>query len=131
MLSHILLFALASAVLCQDTITVTTNVTDSGEPVTVTVNVTEAVAGFNAGLALSNASFSGNVTIAATRLILYNGCSYSQRSQIYAGWQDSWQLMGATEKDINFNEGAAIDFLGAPGLNKPVQGRMSCKLLIF
>jgi chitinase len=131
MLSHVLLLALASAVLCQDMYTFSTNITESGDEVTVTVNVTEAVDAFNAGLTLSGASFNGNVSTAATRLVRHDGCSSVQRNQIYAGWQDSWQLMGATAKDINYNEGAAIDFLGPPGLNKPVQGRMSCKPLVF
>src|SRR5579862_5051217 len=99
MLSLILLLALASAVLCQDLYTFTTNVTESGDEVTVTVNVTQAVDAFNAGLTLSGASFNGNVSDAATRLVRYDGCTSTQTNQIYAGWQDSWQLMDATAEN--------------------------------
>ncbi|KAI9763966.1 MAG: hypothetical protein M1840_009000 [Geoglossum simile] len=131
MLFRIPLLALAGAVLGQDTTTVTTNITESGKAVTVTVNVTEAVDAFNEGLKLSGESLDGDVSTAATRLVLYSGCNRNQRSLIYAGWQDSWKLMKATAKDINYNEGAAIDFLGAPGLNTPVQGRLSGKPPVF
>ncbi|KAI9765020.1 MAG: hypothetical protein M1840_007845 [Geoglossum simile] len=56
-----------------------------------------------------------------TRLIGFDGCDQSQVDAIRTGWRDSWQVMDTIrEINVNWNEAAAVEFLGPPGYN---QGR--------
>lgn len=57
-----------------------------------------------------------NLTDLATRLVHFNGCSSGQKKDIYEGWQDSWKMMDEVNEasKIDFNTGAAIDYLGPP-----------------
>lgn len=90
------------------------------------LNVTEAEEDFTAALSLSNYNISDfttyNLSLLATRLLGWNGCTELQKKQIYSGWQQSWKIMNyiqsVAEDGINFNEAAAVEYLGAPGTNK-------------
>ncbi|KAJ5703414.1 glycoside hydrolase family 18 protein [Penicillium malachiteum] len=95
------------------------------------LNVTEAIEAFTEGLTLSNYSmvgtmFDANYSDLATRIMGFDGCSVDQWNQIYSGWQQSWKIMNymydlVNDDLINFNEGAAIEFLGPPALNQDEQ----------
>jgi hypothetical protein len=83
---------------------------------------------FTAALAQSEydlASFNGNVSDLATRLIRYDGCNRLQKQQIYAGWQQSWKIMNLIYKEakngIDWNSAAAVEYLGAPLMNRDYQ----------
>ncbi|KAI2792815.1 Killer toxin subunits alpha/beta [Penicillium oxalicum] len=69
-----------------------------------------------------------NLTDLATRLVGYDGCSRDQKNQIYSGWQQSWKIMNQLYQEansgFNFNEAAALEFLGAPAYTKPFQDRV-------
>ncbi|KAI9761710.1 MAG: hypothetical protein M1840_001714 [Geoglossum simile] len=54
-----------------------------------------------------------------TRLIGFDDCDPTQVATIRAGWEDSWQVMDTIrEININWDEAAAVDFLGPPGYNR-------------
>ncbi|KAL9015342.1 MAG: hypothetical protein Q9180_008885, partial [Flavoplaca navasiana] len=47
-------------------------------------------------------------------------------NQIYSGWQQSWKIMEASRNgDIDFSSAAALEFLGASGLNKDQHDAMN------
>ncbi|KAG8670653.1 hypothetical protein FPOAC2_07496 [Fusarium poae] len=55
----------------------------------------------------------------ATRLFGWQGCSNSQRKDIYSGWQQSWKMMDAVQgNNLNWNEAAALDYLAPPFINE-------------
>ena len=57
------------------------------------------------------------------RLVGFDGCNYHDKEQaIKAAWQQSWDVMDVIrDLDIDWNEAAALEFLGPPGYNKPFQ----------
>ncbi|KAI9763098.1 MAG: hypothetical protein M1840_000910 [Geoglossum simile] len=58
-----------------------------------------------------------------TRLVGFEGCDQTQTDSIRAAWRDSWQVMDVIrEININWDEAAAVEFLGPPGFN---QGRQA------
>lgn len=101
------------------------------------VSVEEAVDDFMAALEESEydmSSFDGNVTLLATKLVRWSGCGpagSARRKAIYAGWQQSWKLMNnifdVANKGINWNEAAAVEYLGPPALNGDKRGDMTGK----
>ncbi|KAI1282375.1 hypothetical protein F5Y07DRAFT_237858 [Xylaria sp. FL0933] len=108
----------------QSNISVTTNITSNGQAVTVSINATEAISDFQAALEAEGVTYDGDVEIAATRLINYDGCNTVRRGLIYQGWIQSWKIMNQILKEVdnmNWNEAAAVEYLGPPGLNKGVQ----------
>ena len=76
-------------------------------------------------------NFGGNISALATRLVHYNGCDTKQKRKIYSGWQQSWKIMNLLQKEaktgINFNEGAAIEYLAPPLENEGYQGKINSK----
>ncbi|KAI9759921.1 MAG: hypothetical protein M1840_003064, partial [Geoglossum simile] len=54
-----------------------------------------------------------------TRLVGYDGCDTTQSDAIDLAWVDSWQVMDIS-RDINidWNEAAAVEYLGPPGFNQ-------------
>ncbi|PKX92837.1 uncharacterized protein P174DRAFT_432208 [Aspergillus novofumigatus IBT 16806] len=63
-----------------------------------------------------------NLTILATALISEDGCTVLQKKQIRLGWVESWNIMNYMYKvakaGINFNEAAAVEYLGPPSMNQ-------------
>jgi hypothetical protein len=57
------------------------------------------------------------------RLVGFDGCSHHDKEKaIKAAWQQSWDVMDVIrDLDIDWNEAAALEFLGPPGFNKPFQ----------
>ncbi|KAL8896655.1 MAG: hypothetical protein Q9207_007605 [Kuettlingeria erythrocarpa] len=126
-----LLAALIGVVLTQDDAIISTNITPTGDVITLENNNTEAVRAFQEALGLSQTTdYDGNVTADATRLVGYDGCLKGQNTKIYSGWQQSWKIMQASKDgDIDFNSAAALEFLGASGLNKDKHDAMNGRLL--
>jgi hypothetical protein len=57
-----------------------------------------------------------------TRLVGYNGCPMDQRKDIEVTWQQSWDVMDVIrELRIDWNEAAALEYLGPPGFNVQYQ----------
>jgi len=78
---------------------------------------------FEAGIFLSNfnlSSIDGNVTNLSTQLRSFQECTSTQKAQIYSRWQQSWKIMNLLYDEavdgINFNEGAAIEYIAPPAL---------------
>ncbi|KAH8811545.1 glycoside hydrolase family 18 protein [Xylogone sp. PMI_703] len=93
-----------------------------------TISVKLAEKYFTSALSTSGynmSSFNGNVTDLATKLVRWDGCDDTQKTAIYSGWQQSWKIMNLMYHnafyDFNFNEAAAVEYLGAPALNKDQQ----------
>jgi hypothetical protein len=85
-------------------------------------NVTVAEDAFIAALATSNYDLSQgtnqDVSVLATVLVGWDGCSKAQQKAIYSGWQQSWKLMNyAAGLSINYNEAASHEYLGPSALN--------------
>ncbi|GIC84384.1 uncharacterized protein Aud_000200 [Aspergillus udagawae] len=63
-----------------------------------------------------------NLTILGTALISKDGCTPLQKQQIKSGWVESWEIMNYMYKvakaGINFNEAAAVEYLGPPSMNQ-------------
>ncbi|KAJ6014734.1 hypothetical protein N7540_009325 [Penicillium herquei] len=63
-----------------------------------------------------------NLTILGTALIGNDGCTALQKQQIKSGWVQSWKIMNYIYKvakaGIDFNEAAAVEYLGPPSMNK-------------
>lgn len=107
------------SVIGQQDAQITTNVTQDQMEVTITNNNEEAVKAFKAALELSETTVDdGFIEPLATRLVKYDGCNDQQKKEIYSGWQQSWKIMEASKNGvIDFNSAAALEFLGASGLN--------------
>lgn len=77
-------------------------------------------------------AYDTNLADLATRLVLWNGCSSSDRTIIYRGWVESWKIMNVVYDEakagINFNEGAAIQYLAPPALNGDYQTKYQSEL---
>ncbi|KAF4151589.1 hypothetical protein CNMCM6069_003628 [Aspergillus lentulus] len=94
---------------------------------------------FEEALAMSNYDISQfetyNLSDLATRLIGFDRCDRFQRREIFSGWQQSWKIMNLikTEADngINFNESAAIEFLGAPAETRDLQAKFTAAFKQF
>lgn len=99
---------------------ITTNVTQDQSEVTITNNNEEAVRAFKAALSLSETIVDDpSIEPLATRLVRYDGCNDLQKTDIYSGWQQSWEIMEANKNGVgDFNSAAALEFLGASGLNQ-------------
>lgn len=63
-----------------------------------------------------------NVNLLATKLIRYDEYTKDQRIQVYSGRQQSWTVMnyvhGVANKGIDFNEAAAVEYLGTQAKNE-------------
>ncbi|KAJ5657645.1 uncharacterized protein N7484_001294 [Penicillium longicatenatum] len=63
-----------------------------------------------------------NLTILGTALIGNDGCTALQKQQIRSGWVQSWKIMNYIYKvakaGIDFNEAAAVEYLGPPSMNQ-------------
>lgn len=103
-----------------------------------------AINDFRAALLDSRYNYTeGDVSEAATRLFGWQGCSSAQRQAIYSGWQQSWKMMDVVKGDnLDWNQAAAIDYLGDPFNNDEDQAEMKsmptdspllliCPILIF
>lgn len=108
---------------------ITTNITQDKDEVTITNNNEEAVRAFKAALPMSETTVDDkDIEPLATRLVRYDGCDNFQANHIYSGWQQSWKIMEASKNgDIDFNSAAALEFLGASGLNKDKHDAMNGK----
>lgn len=102
---------------------------------TTSPDVTQDEEDFIAALSTSGydwSSFDGNVTDLATKLVRWDGCDDTQKRQIYSGWQQSWKIMNQlyyeAYYDFNFNEAAAVEYLGPPALNEPQQDAIKGEL---
>lgn len=110
-------------------IDVVTNLTANGEEVGATVNVTLNEIFAKEGLADADYSdYDGNVTDDSLRLVGEEGCDNYQMNKIFSGWYDAYKLMGeAGDGDVDWNEAAALEYLGAPAQNKaqrsPIKGK--------
>lgn len=96
----------------------------SGASDTDSMNITQATNEFMEALDTSGynmSSFDGNVTDLATRLVRWDGCDSVNKRLIYSGWQQSWKIMNKmyynAYYDMNFNEAAAVEYLGPPATN--------------
>ncbi|EAW20625.1 uncharacterized protein NFIA_030580 [Aspergillus fischeri NRRL 181] len=81
--------------------------------------ITEAIA--TSGYNISDfADF--NLTILGTALTGEDGCTTLQKKQIRSGWVESWKIMNYIYKvakaGIDFNEAAAVEYLGPPSMNQ-------------
>lgn len=93
------------------------------------IDINKAKETFTDALALSDYDISEfdtyNFTDLATRLIGFDGCTDDQEKAITSGWQQSWKIMNhiyqVAEKGIDFNEAAAVEFLGPPAYNQQQQ----------
>ncbi|CAJ0552337.1 Ff.00g063160.m01.CDS01 [Fusarium sp. VM40] len=85
-----------------------------------------AINDFRAALLDSRYNYTeGDVSEAATRLFGWQGCSSAQRQAIYSGWQQSWKMMDVVKGDnLDWNQAAAIDYLGDPFNNDEDQAEM-------
>ncbi|KAL8687619.1 MAG: hypothetical protein Q9224_005100, partial [Gallowayella concinna] len=119
--------SLTRLALGQRVVTITTNITHDRSQLTFDNNNEEAVRAFRAALPLSETNVDDkDVELFATRLVKYDGCDNFQANQIYSGWQQSWKIMEASKNgDIDFNSAAALEFLGASGLNKDKHDAMN------
>ncbi|EEA25067.1 conserved hypothetical protein [Talaromyces marneffei ATCC 18224] len=96
-------------------------------------NITAAEEDFTAALSLSGYNISNfetyNLTLLASKLVGHNGCDKQQQRTIYSGWQQSWEIMNYIMpvaydgNGIDFNEAAAVEYLGPPAMNKHLQER--------
>ncbi|KAI9762265.1 MAG: hypothetical protein M1840_001444 [Geoglossum simile] len=60
-----------------------------------------------------------------THLVGFNGCDDQSVEAIRKAWRDSWAVMDVIrEININWNEAAALEYLGPPGYNRPKQAAM-------
>lgn len=63
-----------------------------------------------------------NLTILGTALIGNEKCTALQKQQIRSGWVQSWKIMNYIYKvakaSIDFNEAAAVEYLGPPSMNQ-------------
>ncbi|KAJ5992306.1 hypothetical protein N7451_008030 [Penicillium sp. IBT 35674x] len=63
-----------------------------------------------------------NLTILGTALIGNDKCTALQKQQIRSGWVQSWKIMNYIYKvakaGIDFNEAAAVEYLGPPSMNQ-------------
>ncbi|KAL7943679.1 hypothetical protein V8C42DRAFT_328167 [Trichoderma barbatum] len=85
-------------------------------------NVTRAVETFIDALATSNYALNmgsnQDVTIMATSLQGFDGCSRDQETAIKSGWQQSWKLMNyMAGLKIDYEDAAALEYLGPPAYN--------------
>ncbi|KAI9170782.1 hypothetical protein HJFPF1_00255 [Paramyrothecium foliicola] len=100
------------------------------------ISIAAAEQDFVAALDISKydlSTFDSNVTDLATRLTGWEGCDVDERRLIYAGWQQSWKIMNLLYKEasaINFNEAAAVEYLGPPALNQGEQSAIQDELLM-
>ena len=116
--------------------TVTTNITADGQPVTVEINIPESVKFFNEAVdeekkdkapGEEDPDIGGDVEIAATRLIRFDGCDDLEKRIIYRGWYQSFKLMNIILKEvdkINWNEASAVEYLGPPAKTLNVRDRI-------
>jgi chitinase len=89
------------------------------------LNMTEAEVDFTAALLLSNYNISEftiyNLSLLVIKIVSWTRCSEPDKTIIFLGWQQSWKIMnhiqGVTKSGIDFNEAAAIEYLGAPATN--------------
>ncbi|KAK1523960.1 uncharacterized protein CCOS01_09047 [Colletotrichum costaricense] len=87
------------------------------------LTVAEAENHFHDALATSEydmSLFDGNITDLSTRLVGWNGCDEKEIPMIYSGWQQSWKIMNLLYSEastMNFNEAAAVEYLGPPSLD--------------
>jgi hypothetical protein len=97
-----------------------TCISEAGQKITeAEQEITEAIA--TSGYNISDfADF--NLTILATALIGEDGCDDLQKKQIRSGWVESWKIMNYMYKvakaGIDFNEAAAVEYLGPPSMNQ-------------
>ncbi|KUI60668.1 Killer toxin subunits alpha/beta [Cytospora mali] len=100
-------------------------------------NITALEDDFTAALSISDYDISNftayNLTDLATRLVGWEGCEYNEdtfpilhpQRIIYSGWQQSWKIMNymynVAKSGINFNEAAAVEYLGPPALVSSTQ----------
>ncbi|THC89832.1 hypothetical protein EYZ11_010716 [Aspergillus tanneri] len=93
------------------------------------IDINKAKETFTDALALSDYDISEfdtyNFTDLATRLFGFDGCTDAQEKAITSGWQQSWKIMNhmyqVAKKGIDFNEAAAVEFLGPPAYNQQEQ----------
>lgn len=113
--------------------TVPADFTESGQEIMVTYNVTQQVAAAQIGLAKADyPDYSGNVTADALNLVYWDGCDLEQQSEIYAGWYDAYKIMTQNKDGVpDWNEAAALEYLGANGLNNPQHGQISCQYIFL
>ena len=61
----------------------------------------------------------------ATRLVGFDGCTTAKKVAITSGWQQPWKIMNhiytVAKNGIDFNEAAAVEFLGPPAFNQDEQ----------
>jgi hypothetical protein len=62
--------------------------------------------------------------VSSINLAGWEGCSSAQQKAISYGWEDAFSLANYL-KSPNFNEAAALEFLGPPGYNKQYQQGIS------
>ena len=112
----------------SDLVVLTTDLTSDGTTVSATVNQTMNEAFAQAGLADAGfTGYPGNVSDDALRLVGEEGCDNWQMNKIYSGWYDAYKLMDFESGNINWNEAAALEFLGPPAMNLPQRAQISGK----
>jgi hypothetical protein len=58
-----------------------------------------------------------------TQLVGFDGCGTDKGNKILGAWRESWGIMDVIRKDkVNWNEAAALEYLGPPGYNSGRQG---------
>lgn len=58
----------------------------------------------------------------------FTKCTGYQQTLIFAGWYDAYKIMDANKNGLpDWNEAAALEFLGPNGIKNAQQAQISCE----